>query len=371
MLNRMIRLLSYSLVLATSTTLLADKGDVFSAEWKTLSALEKGYEVIQLTKSKSKVAHSKMYLNVNPYISSLNSVVVSSDRNKYDNLYLVSLDNGKITQVTDSKNIESGDHSNVCDATATAFFREKRTIKSVELTPPYKEKTIITIPTNYIIVGNMFPSADGSKLAVALYEKDKNKSTLSTIDLKKPTLKYIQGKTGRIDHVIINGDGNRLVYHIYGDNRIGVVDIDRDDEYLVNRKGEHGVHPFWFADGITAGYVQRSDKNNKYQQFVAYNMQKDTYAKYNMPTYSNHCAVNPSANIIAGDGNANNPYIYYYTINPNSDTINAVKMFKHNSTFSDERWHPHGNFINDTDLIFNSDADGKDKGNVYLLRKTK
>jgi Tol biopolymer transport system component len=365
MLYKALQCLCYTFILSANTSLIADKGDTLPAEWKTLPALVDGYEVIQLTTAKS--MDSKMYLNVNNYVKSVNSVVILSDRNKYQNLYLLSLNNGTLTQLTASKTMD-GNHSNVCDATATAFYRENRTIKSVDLTPPYQEKTIYTVPTKYSISGNMFPSADGSKLAVALYEGDKNKSTLAIIDINNPSLKSIQGKTGKIDHVIINRDGNKLLYHIYKENRIGVVDIDRDDEHFINKPGEHGVHPFWFYDSIRAAYVQRSDDNNKYQQIVAYDTEKDSYTKYSMPTYSNHCAINPSSTIVQGDGNANNPYIYYYAISPKSNTLNAVKMFKHNSSFSDELWHPHASFINDTDLIFNSDAGGN--SNIYLLRKT-
>ena len=42
-------------------------------------------------------------------------------------------------------------------------------------------------------------------------------------------------------------------------------------------------------------------------------------------------------------------------------------MFKHRSTSVTESVHPHAAFINDTDLIFNSDAAGN--GDVYLLRE--
>jgi hypothetical protein len=42
-------------------------------------------------------------------------------------------------------------------------------------------------------------------------------------------------------------------------------------------------------------------------------------------------------------------------------------MFKHDSSSKEEVVHPHAAFINNHDLIFNSDAD--DSGDVYLLRR--
>jgi hypothetical protein len=78
--------------------------------------------------------------------------------------------------------------------------------------------------------------------------------------------------------------------------------------------------------------------------------------------------MNPAQTIIQGDGHKDStPYIYYYYIKPGTNKVDTVKMFKHRSTSNTESVHPHAAFINDTDLIFNSDADGN--GNVYLLRK--
>ncbi|WP_329791165.1 hypothetical protein V1227_04405 [Lentzea sp. DG1S-22] len=99
-----------------------------------------------------------------------------------------------------------------------------------------------------------------------------------------------------------------------------------------------------------------------------YNIRKREFLSYDIREYGNHFAMNPARTIIQGDGrDGSAPFIYFYYIKPGTNRVDTVKMFKHRSTSNTEAVHPHASFINDADLIFNSDADGN--GNVYLLRE--
>ncbi len=344
----------------------AGKGTRFEAEWKTLSALDSDYEVIQLTTSRS--LDNKMYLDVNPYVPSLNSVMFMSERDGgHENLYLMSLDNGKFVQLTDSDHID-GDHANVSPATEQAFFVEDRTFTSVGLRAPYQEKKIRTVPDKYDVKGIVALTSDGKTIVSSLYDEDEKRSSLVTIDVKTGQLETIKKIDGTVDHVLINPVyGDTLLYHVLDKNEIGLVDIGTKKRTLLTGPEDHGVHPFWESTGKDAAFAQRKQGDTP-EQVVTYNIRKERFFSYDIRDYSNHFAMNPSQTIIEGDGGTDDSrYIYYYYIKPGTDKVDTVKMFKHRSSSSSESVHPHGAFINDTDLIFNSDADGD--GNVYLLRE--
>lgn len=351
--------------LGAESALDAGKGTRYEAEWKKLPAMDSDYEVVQLTTSKS--LDNKMYLDVNPYVPSLDSVMFMSDRDDgHKNLYLMSLDNGKFVQLTDSDHID-GDHANVSPATEEAFFVEDRTFTSVSLRAPYREKKIRTVSDNYDVKGVVALTSDGKTIASSLYDEHEDRSSIVTIDVKTGALDTVKKIDGRVDHVLINPVyGDTLLYHVLDKNEIGLVDIGTKKKTLLTGPEDHGVHPFWEATGRDAAFAQRKQGDTP-EQVVTYNIRKERFLSYDTQEYSNHFAMNPSQTIIEGDGGEDTPYIFYYYIKPGTTKVDTVKMFKHRSSSKEESVHPHGAFINDTDLIFNSDADGN--GNVYLLRE--
>lgn len=350
----------------------AEKGKMMPSEWKMLAAMVPDYEVMQLTTSKA--TDCKLYLNVNPYVANLNAIVFMSTRNGYENLYLLSLKNGTIIQLTDSKAMDGG-HANVSAATNTAFFKEDNTIKSVSLIPPYNESVIYSVDTDYDIVGTIAVSSNGQLLGISVYNSDKNVSVLALIDVNNKTLQKVLKDQGKITHVAFNPEySNKFLYYIDlndkdDDGYMVVVDTNGDNKTILNKLGKHVTHSFWFPDGVTAAYVLKEVKSidSPHEEIVSYNTATDKYVYYILPNYGNHFAINPSQTIFQGDGGPSDRYIYYFAINPINNKLTATKMFWHNSSSSSQLWHPHAIFINDTDLIFNSDADGN--GNVYLLRK--
>jgi len=341
------------------------KGARFPAEWKTLPALDGDYEVVQLTTSKA--LDNKMYLDVDPYVPSLNSVVFMSERDDdHENLYLMSLDNGKFVQLTDSDHID-GDHANVSPKTEEAFFVEDRTFTRVSLRAPYEEKKIRTVPDKYDVKGIVALTSNGKTIVSSLYDEDEDRSSLVTIDVRTGDLETVKKIDGKVDHVLINPVyGDTLLYHVLDEDQIGLVDIGTKKNTLLTDSNDHGVHPFWQSNGRDAAFAQRVQGDTP-EQVVTYNIRKEKFFSYDIREYSNHFAMNPAQTIIEGDGGKETQYIFFYYIKPGTNKVDTVKMFKHRSSSATESVHPHAAFINDTDLIFNSDADGN--GNVYLLRE--
>jgi WD40 repeat protein len=279
----------------------------------------------------------------------------------------MSLDNGRFVQLTDSDDID-GDHANVSPVTEEAFFVEDRTFTSVSLRAPYREKKIRTVSDKYDIKGIVALTSDGKTIASSLYDEDEDRSSLVLIDVKTGELETVKKIDGRVDHVLINPVyGDTLLYHVLHKDEIGLVDIATKKRTLLTGSEDHGVHPFWQANGRDAAFAQR-EQGDTPEQVVTYNIRKEKFLSYDIREYSNHFAMNPAQTIIEGDGrDGATPYIYYYYIKPGTNKVDTVKMFKHRSTSATESVHPHAAFVNDTDLIFNSDADGN--GNVYLLRE--
>lgn len=344
------------------------KGKHYDAEWKKHKALDPDYEVLQLTTNDA--LDNKMYLDVNPYVPALNSVVFNSTRHNdrdddAENLYLMSLDDGTFVQLTDSEDID-GDHANVSPETEEVFYREGRTLKRVSLREPYKEREIATVDERFDVKGILAVTTDGQTIAASLYDEDEDRTTLVTVDVKSGDIRTVKKIDHRVDHVLINPHyGDTLLYHVLDENEIGVVDIETGKKKLLTVPGDHGVHPFWQEDGIHAAYV---DKTHDPREIVSYDIRKERFVIYEVPVDGNHFAMNPAQTILQSDGiKDKDNHIYYYRINPDDNTLTAKRMYKHDSSSDEESVHPHAAFINNHDLIFNSDRDGS--GDVYLLRR--
>ncbi|WP_329791164.1 hypothetical protein V1227_04400 [Lentzea sp. DG1S-22] len=138
-----------------------------------------------------------------------------SERDGHENLYLMSLDNGKFVQITDSDDID-GEHANVSPATEEAFYVEDRTFTSVSLRAPYREKKIRTVPDRYGIKGIPSLASDGGTIAASLHDEDEDRSSLVVIDVRTGGMETVKKIDGKVDHVLINPvHGDTLLYHLF------------------------------------------------------------------------------------------------------------------------------------------------------------
>lgn len=332
------------------------KGKKFPKEWKTLPALDPNFEVMQLTTSKA--MDSKLYLKINPYVPSLNSVVFNSDRSGEENLFLMSLETGEITQITEGK--LTADHAGVAGDAEMAFYRAGKSVYSVNLNPPYNETKIITIDSPYRFSGEINTTPNGKFLSLALYDEGKKKSIAIVIDVDKKSYSKIweEEGIGRIDHNAININGTHLLYHVYETRKIVVVDIAAKKGVTV---GTNGVHPFWFYDSKRVAFRTGKD-------MIVYDVEKKKSEALSLSVSGNHFAINPSGTMFQGDGHPKDPFIYFYPYT-GSTKLTGVKMFRHGSSSTKELWHPHAHFIGENRLMFSSDVDGN--SNVYLLQPKK
>jgi hypothetical protein len=381
-----------------------------------------------------------MYLRTTNYVPSLKSIVFLSERYEgAQNLFLMSLVDGKIIQLTASKDKEDdnddtdadsdrdddeidGDHAAVSPATEEAFFKQGQTLKRVSLSNPGAPRPIYTQKdSDWDLRGTPSISSDGKTIATMEYNKgsdkkeytDDDRTRIVTIAVKdgqdpEETDPHQVAKVdGKGDHLWINpGYGDTIIYHTLfkdgDDAEVGLAYIGSGDTEVLEpqeAKG-HGVHPFWRADGKVAGYVRKDKPDGDFPQEVATyirgrdddgTVNHDKRVGYKIPEgySSSHLAMNPSGTLLQGDGgnDEDSSFIYYYEINSQGDVKKPWAMFQHGSCKDHgERFHPHADFINETDVLFNSDAfflrdpdgkcedpgeDEKDKGdgNIYLLRK--
>lgn len=274
-------------------------------------------------------------------------------------------------------------------------------------------------------------------------KKDYDHSRIVTIDLtgdehEKTTVAQVEGKG---DHLWINPvHGDTVLYHVLigdkepckkGDDcdaEVGLVDIDSGVVTVLSDEDElgHGVHPFWRPaedparpdDGYIAGYMYKHDDEcgkkghprkchedeepeepNKVVTYDIRNLEddgdfdEDDLVEHALPDdeYSSHMAMSSTGDLLQGDGGTSSgeDYHYFYeNLEPEGGEMDpGVKMFEHGSCKDHgEQVHPHADFINRSDLLFNSDeffihhpeedgddceknVDDEDDGNVFLLRK--
>lgn len=343
----------------------AKVGDIFPKEWKKKPAIAKDYEVIQLTNAKA--TSTKMYLNVNPYVEKLNSIVFTSDRQEGRfNLYLLSLKTGKITQITDVKDMEKG-HSNISGKALKAFFAQKMDLKAVSLEPPYRQETFYKSEQGFKLNGDIAVREDGKGVAVIIYNKNEQVSKVIYIDTATKSATTLVEEKQKISHLVFNPQGDKFFYSC--PKNIKVFDLKRETIIDITTKKGRPIHYFWFSDGERVGYAVKDNLENTLSSAGVgiYDLQKNEQSEYFLEKYSNHMAVNPSGTLLVGDGSPAQPFIYFYPIDDKAKVLYPKKICKHGSSSSEQLVHTHGIFINETDFLFNSDEAGH--GNIYLLRK--
>jgi hypothetical protein len=93
-------------IVMITVEVMAQPGRVYPAEWKEFPSLVTDYTVVQLTTDRAE--DIRLYFYNDGFIPATNSVVFSSTRSGGNNLFLVNLGDGRITQVTNVKLIQGG-----------------------------------------------------------------------------------------------------------------------------------------------------------------------------------------------------------------------------------------------------------------------
>jgi Tol biopolymer transport system component len=357
--------IALALVCLASFTVHAGKGKVYPAEWSTHSAMVSNYEVIQLTSANA--VNYKLYFNANSYVAALNAIIFTSTRNGNADLYLVSLDNGSITQLTNTPHI-GGPGANVCAATQQAFYVVNNVIKTVNLVPPFTETSICTIDSTYEIANTLSISSDGSTLALSLYDSSANSTTIALVNVKNGSIKNIWQYNSYLDHVVINPvESSKILFHGYNTHDIGIINVDGTHEVVFTQLNQSTVHPFWYPKGLTVAYALNGLNTQPVgQEVIAYNIKTKNSVTYGVSNYSDHFNANVDETMLLGDGGPGNAYIYSYSIDTTKNMLNATALFEH-SRNPQSPADAEPVFINDTNILFNGDLAGN--SNVYLLRK--
>ncbi|HUQ56491.1 hypothetical protein [Lentzea sp.] len=147
-----------------------------------------------------------------------------------------------------------------------------------------------------------------------MYDEDEERSSLVLIDMRTGELETVKKIDGKVDHVLINPvRGDRLLYHLLDEDRIGLVTIDTKKKTMLTDSNDHGAHPFWVSNGRDAAFAQRAQGETP-EQVVTYNIRKVEFFSYDIRERSKHFAMNPAQTIHPGRrarrlGAAHHPFI--------------------------------------------------------------
>lgn len=363
------------------------KGKVYPAENKTFTAKESGYEVIQLTSSPAE--DSGLYFTSQSFVPADNSLVFTSKRTGAWNLFCMNLKTFEFVQLTDSKSI-SGTGAEVCAATHEVFYREGKTIKAVHL-KTLAERTICSIPDAYGVGSAVSVTASGQALAFSITSNvvltTKTKVIYSDMDEHFAKRPWSAVMTGRADgtgwheiarqqkwlsHTLISPTNLNLILYCHEgrwnqvEQRLWLVNADGSNNRPLRpeEKPEISIgHEFWFGDGIHVGYQVRYPKSPA--KIGIADTRDGSYHEYETPFTDGHMQASHHGNLFIGDGSNKEPFLNLYRLEDGKMT--GRHIFRHDSSFSQQHWHPHPAFSpDDAYVLFTSCRAGN--GDVYLIK---
>ena len=381
------KLLVFSLIFLWSVNVNAQKGRRYPAEWQKFTAAESGCEVIKLTSDTSD--DCRLYFYNNPMVKSMNSIVFASKRTGYWNLFIISLQDGIITQLTEGKKIQARGAA-VSSSKEEVYFVSGKEIKACNLRN-YQERVLYTLPDSFQVSASLGINTEGSMLAMAITKKvDVVVSKIKHFDnagekyLLHPESRVIviatDGSMSKIvrtehnwlSHVVFNPtESNILLYCQEGpwqmvEQRMWICNINDTSVHHPLRSEEMpGVkigHEYWFPDGKHVGYQVSSSSVKKGIGIADY--QTGKYIEYDGADDS-HTETDITGKYFVGDGRNNNRILSLYHIE-NNKLVKKV-LVKHNGSFDQEYSHPHPSFIDEKgSILYTSNADGN--CNIYLIK---
>jgi len=363
------------------------KGKVYPAENKILTAKESGYEVIQLTSSPAD--DSGLYFTSQSFVPADNTLVFTSRRTGAWNLFCMNLKTFEFVQLTDSKSI-SGTGAEVCAATHEVFYREGKAIKAVHL-KTLAERTIVTIPENYSVGSAVSVTASGAALAFSITSNivltTKTKVIYSDMDEHFAKRPWSAVMTGRADgtgwheiarqakwlsHTLISPMNPNLILYCHEgrwnqvEQRLWLVNADGSNPHPLRpeEKPEISIgHEFWFADGVHVGYQVRYPKGPA--MLGVADTRDGSYHECATTFTDSHMQASHQGHLFIGDGSGKEPYLNLYRLEDGK--LTGQHIFRHDSSFAEQHWHPHPAFSpDDSCVVFTSCRAGN--GDVYLIK---
>jgi len=362
------------------------KGKVYPDEHKTFIAPESGLEVIQLTSNPAEDAH--LYFTGDGFVPDEHGLVFTSKRTGSWNLFYMNLETYQFVQLTDSKKI-SGTGAVVSPVTKEVYYRDGSTIKAVHL-HTLAERTINTVPAGYS-VSTLSVTVSGKTLAYSIQEDipiasktDKIYSDMAERFQKRPWCAVVSGQTDGtgwhevlrlkkwISHTLVNPLNENIILYCHegswGDveQRMWVVDSGGRDNHPLRREEKAAVkigHEFWFRDGIHVGYQVQVPGDPK--SIGVADVLDGSYVEYPTSYNDSHTQANSTGDTFVGDGNEKEPYLNLYHLADGK--LTGRHLWKHDSSFAQQYWHPHPRFSPDDKFILLTSCRGGD-GNVYLIK---
>ncbi|MFT3780403.1 MAG: oligogalacturonate lyase family protein [Nibricoccus sp.] len=364
----------------------SSKGKIYPDEHKTFVAPESGLEVVQLTSDSADDAH--LYFTGDGFVPKDHGLVFTSRRTGRWNLFYMNLETFQFVQLTDGKKI-SGTGAVVSPVTMEAYYRDGSEIKAVHL-KTLAERTITTVPAGYN-VSSLSVTVDGKTLAYSIQEDipittktDKIYSDMAERFQKRPWSAVVSGHTDGtgwhevirikkwISHTLIDPLNENIILYCHegswGDveQRMWLVDTGGRDNHPLRLEEKPAVkigHEFWFRDGIRVGYQVQVPGDPK--SIGIADVIDGSYNEYPAPFSDSHVQTNSTGDTFVGDGSDKEPFINLYKLADGK--LTGRHLWKHESSFSQQHWHPHPRFSPDDNyVLFTSSRGGN--GNVYLIK---
>jgi len=357
-------------------------GKVYPSERTAIENKESAYEVTQWTKAGS---NNHLYFNIESFLDA-NHFMFYSDRSGRNNLFMMDIASGTMTQMTDEKELtQSAWH---LPQLHTLWFQTRKELKAMD-TKTFEVRTVFVLdslrPESFAV------TCDGKYLVFAANKNpgfSVNHSTgpcaLFRMDLATKVIKQISPDMGfKLGHVQTSPvDPTRVSYcwqHIYEKGAPGMVGSTPNRIWWNNIEGTdggpvgiqefglHRTHEFWFPDGKRMGYSARYHFGpNKGKQFIGI-ITPDGKENFMMPV-----PVSSSHNQIFSDNkhwvsdlyDGNN--LVLFTIEGKEIAKKEV-LYKHDSSMEGQPSHPHPHFSPDGKyIVFSTDRSGKPQ--VYTVK---
>jgi TonB family protein len=358
-------------------------GKKWESEKETWIDKEFGYEITKWTSEMYENWH--LYFNVESFIDE-NNVLIYSTRAGGVNLFRLNLIDGTITQLTNHRG-----------RVGTVWHLPKLKKVWYEVDNTVHELNYITMENRIVFSDNKIDirsftvTCDGKYLVYSInknpgysVEHSTGPFAIMRFDLSNSEIKQITPDYGfTINHLQASPtDPSIIIYawqHQYREGGTGTVGNTPIRIWWVNINGEtgnpvipqefgiHRTHEFWFYDGSRIGYSARYMFGpNKGKQFLG-------SCKYDgSDNFMFEVPVGPAHSQVFKDNkhwvaDQNNGMILTLWEFDRDKILKEEKLYRHNSTWNEQKGHPHPHFSPDGKyILFGTDKTGK--GQVYTVK---